>query len=65
MDEYLLHEEEKKETNHSKPRDPNHIRTWVPIFTPANVQTWPTLYPYQGDRESHLGPRAANNWPDP
>ena len=43
------------ERNLSKPWDPHHIPTWVPIFTPANLRTWRTLYLYPGNREGQLG----------
>ena len=46
--------EGRMETNLSKPWDLHHMRTWVPIFTPAHRRSWPTLYLYPGDREGHL-----------
>ena len=47
--------EGKMERNLSNPWGPHHIRTWVPIFTPAHLRTWPTVYLYPGDREGQLG----------
>ena len=47
--------EEKMERNHSKPWDLHHIRTWVPILTPAHLRTWSTLDLYQGNQEGQLG----------
>ena len=41
--------------NLSKPWNPHHIRTSVPIFTPAHLRTWPTLYLYPDDQEGQLG----------
>ena len=43
------------EGNHSKPWDPHHIRTWVPTFTPAHLQTWLTLCLSPGNREGQHG----------
>ena len=47
--------EGKMERNLSNPWGPHHIRTWVPIFTPAHLRTWPTVYLYPGNREGQPG----------
>ena len=51
------------ERNHSKHCNHQHIRTWVPIFAPAYLQTWRTLYLYPGNREGHLGVQSCQQLP--
>ena len=43
------------ERNHSKPWDLDHIRTWVPTLTPAQLLTWLTLCLYPGNGEGQHG----------
>ena len=44
--------------SHWEPWDPHHTQTWGPALTLANLQTWPTLCLYPGNREGQYGDRS-------